>query len=357
MRPSKNPNGSGGLVPTEDLLVSNEQGQICYYVVEWPHTWEVGRDSWGGTATLVATIAVHTQQICGLVWAPSGREFVSGSNDNMACYFEIEKMLKTRKRSSSTSSNETVRRGRRSEVRSRSPEIAGNSSESRFSWLPKSLESFLYGTPASEAMAGPDVRGNGGHLVQGQADEQATFIRGSEKHCWRHGAAVKAIAFCPWQETLIATGGGSSDKCIHFWHTGTGTALATIAVSAQVTSLIWSTTRPEIVATFGYATPDHPYRIAVFSWPSCEQIGAVALDNGARVLYAIPYPGAPADAKKGSRSVKEGSIVMATSDENVKFHDVWQDRKNAPMGGVGVLSGSDILEGLDGIFKEGAVIR
>ncbi|EQB54625.1 hypothetical protein CGLO_05518 [Colletotrichum gloeosporioides Cg-14] len=247
----------------------------------------------------------------------------------MACYFEIEKMLRTRKRISSTSSNETVRRGRRSEVHSRSSEIAGNSSASRFSWLPKSLESFLYGTSASEAMAEPD----------------------------RHGAAVKAIAFCPWQETLIATGGGSSDKCIHFWHTGTGTPLATIAVSAQVTSLIWSTTRPEIVATFGYATPDHPYRIAVFNWPSCEQIGAVALDNGARVLHAIPYPGAPADAKKGSRSVQEGSIVMATSDENVKFHDVWKDGKNAPMGGVGVLSGSDILEGLDGIFKEGGVIR
>ncbi|KAH0444653.1 WD domain-containing protein [Colletotrichum camelliae] len=268
MRPSKNPNNSGGLVPTEDLLVGNEQGQICYYVVEWPHTWEVGRNSWGGTATLVATIAVHTQQICGLVWAPSGREFVSGSNDNMACYFEIEKMLKTRTRSSSTSSTETVCRGRRSKVRSRSSEIAGDS---------------------------------GNHFES--------------------------------------------------------TPLATIAVSAQVTSLIWSTTRPEIVATFGYAAPEHPYRIAVFSWPSCEQIGAVALDHGARVLHAIPYPGAPADAKKGSRSVKEGTIVMATSDENVKFHDVWKDTRKAPMGGVGVLSGSDILEGLAGIFKEGGVIR
>lgn len=26
------------------------------------------------------------------------------------------------------------------------------------------------------------------------------------KHTWNHGAAVKAIAFCPWQETLVATG-------------------------------------------------------------------------------------------------------------------------------------------------------
>lgn len=86
---------------------------------------------------------------------------------------------------------------------------------------------------------------------------------------------MKAIAFCPWREGLVATGGGSHDKCIHFFHTTSGVALATIAVHAQVTSLIWSTTRREIAATFGYAQPEHPYRIAVFSWPKCRQVAAI----------------------------------------------------------------------------------
>lgn len=95
------------------------------------------------------------------------------------------------------------------------------------------------------------------------------------KHRWEHTAAVKAIAFCPWRDGLVATGGGSHDKCIHFFHTTSGVALATIAVHAQVTSLIWSTTRREIAATFGYAQPEHPYRIAVFSWPECRQVAAI----------------------------------------------------------------------------------
>jgi len=95
------------------------------------------------------------------------------------------------------------------------------------------------------------------------------------KHRWEHSAAVKAIAFCPWRDGLVATGGGSHDKCIHFFHTTSGVALATIAVHAQVTSLIWSTTRREIAATFGYAQPEHPYRIAVFSWPECQQVAAI----------------------------------------------------------------------------------
>lgn len=105
--------------------------------------------------------------------------------------------------------------------------------------------------------------------------EPRTIDERQAKHRWDHTAAVKAIAFCPWRNGLVATGGGSHDKCIHFYHTTSGVALATIAVHAQVTSLIWSTTRREIAATFGYAQPDHPYRIAVFSWPECRQVAAI----------------------------------------------------------------------------------
>jgi meiosis-specific APC/C activator protein AMA1 len=31
-------------------------------------------------------------------------------------------------------------------------------------------------------------------------------VQGCERYRWYHGAAVKAIAFCPWQKTLLATG-------------------------------------------------------------------------------------------------------------------------------------------------------
>lgn len=113
------------------------------------------------------------------------------------------------------------------------------------------------------------------HPVQHVSGDPRLVGERQAKHRWVHGAAVKAIAFCPWREGLVATGGGSHDKCIHFWHTTSGAALATISVHSQVTSLIWSTTRREIAATFGYAQPEHPYRIAVFSWPGCQQVAAI----------------------------------------------------------------------------------
>ena len=39
-----------------------------------------------------------------------------------------------------------------------------------------------------------------------------------------HTAAVKAIAWSPHQHGLLASGGGTADRCIRFWNTLTGTS-------------------------------------------------------------------------------------------------------------------------------------
>ena len=246
-------------------------------------------------------------------------------------------------------------------------------------------------------------------------------------------------------------GGGSNDRCIHFFHTGTGATLKTINVAAQVTSLLWSAARPEIAATLGYANPDHPIRIVVYSWPACTQVVRVPWQEDMRALYAVAYPGGPqisegrtssslaaahggggsgghgvadvdADADESDddedirllrelgtrpglrrkRRQCEGCIVVAASDETVRFHEVWGDMSasaSASAGGPGgggrggragagagagpgaaggagvgasasasggwevhqyrgVLGGSDILEQMEGIESEGSdVIR
>ena len=340
LRPSKSQVHSGALVKTEDLLVGDEVGHIYYYSVEWPERWEVERHSWAGQVTLLARITVHNQQICGLAWSRAGHLFATGANDNACCLFETDKV----------SQRNRVVRGQH---RERHPEDAdqvmtvpptGGSKEATVTAAELETE-----TPGSAAV--PRVR----HLS-----------RGEEKYRWIHGAAVKAIAFCPWQEGLIATGGGSNDKCIHFFHTTSGAPLATISVSAQVTSLIWSTTRREIAATFGYAQPEHPIRIAVFSWPDCRQVAAIPWTSEHRALYAIPYPRGSADMHSATndsrlrshgRTATEGCIMVASSDKSVKFHEVWAADKKATAGGVGMLAGSDILESLEGIDKEGDVIR
>jgi WD40 repeat protein len=303
------------IVPTEELLVGDEAGHIYFYLVEWPNETDSTLFGWNGALTLLARMSVHTQQICGLSWSTDGELFASGGNDNVCFLFETKKILQ----------------------RHPSPSIGSNTIDMRRSPNGENVWTVNPGRDNNILAIGPD----------------------REKHRWELNAAVKAIAFCPWQRGLLAIGGGSNDRCIHFYHTISGACLATIDCAAQVTSLIWSTTRREIAATFGFAQPEHPFRIAVFAWPSCEQIIAIPWYDENRALYAIPYPGGPntgrdrgEDGVWSSRGVEEGCIVVAASDAAIRFHEVWtEDRRNLG-GGTGLLGGSDILESLHGIEKE-----
>ncbi len=79
-----------------------------------------------------------------------------------------------------------------------------------------------------------------------------------------HRAAVKALSWCPWQPNLLATGGGSYDRHIHFWNTTTGARTNSIDTGSQVTSLRWSNHYKEIVSSSGF--PDNS--LSIWSYPT-----------------------------------------------------------------------------------------
>jgi hypothetical protein len=56
--------------------------------------------------------------------------------------------------------------------------------------------------------------------------------------------------------------------------------------------------------------------------------------------------------------MEEGCIIVASSDQTVKFHEVWTGRRKGTGSACGLLGGSDILEGMEGIEKSSSeVIR
>ncbi|KAK9449169.1 ubiquitin-protein transferase [Limtongia smithiae] len=121
-----------------------------------------------------------------------------------------------------------------------------------------------------------------------------------------HKAAVKALAWCPWQMNLLATGGGTYDKQIHFWNGTTGARVNTIDAGAQVTSLQWSTTYKEIVSSHGF--PDN--NLAVWSYPTLVKNGEIQ-GHDTRIL--------------GSALSPDGStLATVASDENLKFWKVFE---------------------------------
>ena len=360
-RPSKR---FGSMVAVEELLVGDEAGSVYYYSIEWMSNQNSDIHGWKGAMTLIAKISVHSQQICGLAWSPDGDYFATGANDNACCLFEVRDILTPPK---SLHSLIPAPRNPLQELMTDFglPNIIRNptSDQKLTSVLGEEWRHNIARSHTCSAVTSTVIT-----RVSYAPDHQDTLYveEGRQKHKWLHSAAIKAIAFCPWQRGLVATGGGSNDRAIHFYHTFSGACLATISVQAQVTSLIWSTSRREIAATFGYAQPEHPYRIAVFSWPECRQVVAIPWASEMRALLAIPYPGGPNEmgrqVREGERwwgrTAEEGCIVVACSDESVKFHEVWSGAKKSTGGNLGLLGGSDILESLEGFEREGReVIR
>uniref|UniRef100_A0A7S3AYK9 CDC20/Fizzy WD40 domain-containing protein n=1 Tax=Haptolina ericina TaxID=156174 RepID=A0A7S3AYK9_9EUKA len=70
-----------------------------------------------------------------------------------------------------------------------------------------------------------------------------------------HKAAVKALAWCPWHKSLLASGGGTADGMIRFWNSSTGTCLNAVDTRAQVWERRWARPSDRLMP----ARPCHPH--------------------------------------------------------------------------------------------------
>lgn len=100
-----------------------------------------------------------------------------------------------------------------------------------------------------------------------------------------HKAAVKALAWCPWNMNLLATGGGSYDRHIHFWNSTSGARVNSIDTGSQVTSLRWSPHYKEIVSSSGF--PDNS--LSIWSYPTLVRNVEIPAHES-RVLHSCLSP-------------------------------------------------------------------
>ncbi|EUB55749.1 Protein FIZZY-RELATED 2 [Echinococcus granulosus] len=120
-----------------------------------------------------------------------------------------------------------------------------------------------------------------------------------------HVAAVKAISWSPHQHGLLASGGGTADRCIRFWNTLSGQALRSIETESQVCNLAWSEHNNELVSTHGYSQN----QILVWQYPSLRQLAKLT-GHSSRVLYLAVSP----DGE---------NIVTGAGDETLRFWNVF----------------------------------
>ncbi|KAI8421857.1 hypothetical protein MSG28_009793 [Choristoneura fumiferana] len=154
----------------------------------------------------VATLAAHTQEICGLKWSPDGRYLASGGNDNLLNIWPI---------------------------------------------------------------------------AAGQRYSQPNYLYSFNQHL----AAVKGLAWCPWANGVLASGGGTADRTIRIWNVNTGANLNTVDTKSQVCSILWSTHYKELISGHGYAQN----QLVIWKYPLMSRVAELT-GHMARVLHLALSP-------------------------------------------------------------------
>jgi cell division cycle 20-like protein 1 (cofactor of APC complex) len=122
---------------------------------------------------------------------------------------------------------------------------------------------------------------------------------------------VKAIAWSPHQEGLLATGGGSQDGYIRFWNTLNGNSINCVDTQSQVCNLAWSRHSNELVSTHGYAQND----LRIWRYPDLRQVNTFT-GHTKRILYMAVSP----DGR---------TVVTGTPDETLRFWQVFNHSRSS----------------------------
>ncbi|CAN0187386.1 unnamed protein product [Ectocarpus sp. 6 AP-2014] len=147
--------------------------------------------------------------------------------------------------------------------------------------------------------------GNDNKLLIWNAHSTSPVLRFGE-----HTAAVKAIAWSPHQHGILASGGGTADRCIRFWNSQTSARLSCVDTGSQVCNLMWSKNINEIVSTHGYSLN----QIIVWRYPSMTKVTTLT-GHTMRVLYLAMSP----DGQ---------TIVTGAGDETLRFWNAFPGPKS-----------------------------
>ncbi|CAN1158281.1 Cell division cycle 20.1, cofactor of APC complex [Linum perenne] len=128
-----------------------------------------------------------------------------------------------------------------------------------------------------------------------------------------HTSAVKALAWCPFQGNLLATGGGVGDRRIKFWNSDTGACLNSVDTGSQVCALLWNKKERELLSSHGYSQ-NH---LTLWKYPSMLKMAELTGHNS-RVLYMAESPNGCTVAS-----------AAGAGDEKLRLWNVFGDPKEA----------------------------
>ena len=148
--------------------------------------------------------------------------------------------------------------------------------------------------------------GNDNQLCIWDAASSTSSMDAPARHVLtEHQAAVKALAWSPHERNLLASGGGTADRCIKFWNAQSGSMVNSVDTGSQVCALQWSPFENEILSSHGYAEN----QLCLWKYPTMTKVKELK-GHSARVLHMASSP--------------DGSLVCSgAADETLRFWNVF----------------------------------
>ncbi|KAJ4728932.1 cell division cycle 20.2, cofactor of APC complex-like [Melia azedarach] len=158
---------------------------------------------------------------------------------------------------------------------------------------------------------------NEGNLLASGGDDNLVYIWEPSKmsspnflHRFNdHRAAVKALAWCPYQLNVLASGGGTQDGCIKIWNLQKGTCISNIDTKSQICGLEWNRHHKEILSGHGFSTSGDGNRLCLWKYPQMTKLGELQPQTS-RILEL-------------SQSPNGLTVASAGADETLRFWEVF----------------------------------
>ncbi|XP_027913765.1 cell division cycle 20.1, cofactor of APC complex-like [Vigna unguiculata] len=267
-------------------------------------------DATTGSTSELVTVEDEDGPVTSVSWAPDGRHIAVGLNNSEVQLWDTTSNRQLR----------TLRGGHRQRVGSlawNNHVLTTGGMDGRIINNDVRIRSHIVETYAGheQEVCGLKWSGSGSQLASGGNDnllyiwDRATASSNSTTQ-WLHRlddhtSAVKALAWCPFQGNLLATGGGSGDRCIKFWNTHTGACLNSVDTGSQVCSLLWNKNERELLSSHGFTQN----QLTLWKYPSMVKMAEL---NGhtSRVLFMAQSP--------------DGcTVASAAADETLRFWNVF----------------------------------